>query len=64
LIVRGDRELSANKKKDSVQAAKSGKVGVRGSRDAHVGQALRSAYQETVGEDIPPEMLDLLGKLS
>ena len=28
-----------------------------------VGQALRSAYQRTLDEDIPPEMLDLLGKL-
>ncbi len=28
-----------------------------------VGQALRSAYQRTLAEDIPPEMLDLLGKL-
>lgn len=28
-----------------------------------VGNALRSIYQKTVGEDIPPEMLDLLGKL-
>lgn len=28
-----------------------------------VGQALRSAYQRTLNEDIPPEMLDLLGKL-
>jgi hypothetical protein len=28
-----------------------------------VGQALRSAYQRMVDEDIPPEMLDLLGKL-
>lgn len=28
------------------------------------GHALRSAYQQTVNEDIPPEMLDLLGKLS
>ena len=28
-----------------------------------VGQALRSAYQDMVDEDIPPEMLDLLGKL-
>jgi hypothetical protein len=28
-----------------------------------VGQALRSAYQRMVEEDIPPEMLDLLGKL-
>jgi hypothetical protein len=28
-----------------------------------VGHALRSVYQRTVNEDIPPEMLDLLGKL-
>ena len=28
-----------------------------------VGSALRSAYQRMVDEDIPPEMLDLLGKL-
>ena len=30
---------------------------------AEVGQALRSAYQRTLDENIPPEMLDLLGKL-
>lgn len=28
-----------------------------------VGEALKSVYQRTVNEDIPPEMLDLLGKL-
>lgn len=28
-----------------------------------VGDALKSAYQRTINEDIPPEMLDLLGKL-
>ncbi|QPQ56275.1 hypothetical protein IC614_06555 [Allosphingosinicella flava] len=28
-----------------------------------VGHALRSVYQQTINEDIPPEMLDLLGKL-
>lgn len=28
-----------------------------------VGSALRSAYDQTVNEDIPQEMLDLLGKL-
>lgn len=30
---------------------------------AEVGNALRSAYQRVINEDIPPEMLDLLGKL-
>ena len=28
-----------------------------------VGNALRAAYQETLREEVPPEMLDLLGKL-
>jgi hypothetical protein len=28
-----------------------------------VGNALREAYQEALREDVPPEMLDLLGKL-
>lgn len=28
-----------------------------------VGNALRSIYQRTVEEDIPPDLLDLLGKL-
>jgi Anti-sigma factor NepR len=28
-----------------------------------VGQALRSVYDRALNEEIPPEMLDLLGKL-
>jgi hypothetical protein len=31
--------------------------------DNEVGSALRSAYDRVVDEDIPPEMIDLLGKL-
>ncbi|MHA6765975.1 NepR family anti-sigma factor [Sphingobium ummariense] len=31
--------------------------------EGHVAQALRNAYQRTVNEDIPSEMLDLLSKL-
>lgn len=31
--------------------------------NSEVGQALRAAYQQAVSENIPPEMLDLLGKL-
>jgi hypothetical protein len=30
---------------------------------AEVGDALRTVYQTTINEDIPPEMLELLGKL-
>jgi hypothetical protein len=29
-----------------------------------IGGALRSVYQQTVDEQIPPDLLDLLGKLS
>ena len=38
----------------------------RGTRpaDSHVANALRSAYEEAVREDVPSEFLDLLGKLS
>ena len=39
--------------------AKSGKKG--GNQE--VGHALRAAYQQTINEDIPPDLLDLLGKL-
>ena len=31
--------------------------------DSSVGHALRSVYERAVQEDIPQEMLDLLGKL-
>ena len=49
--------------------ARAGRVGKRrADRDARkiepqIGRALRSVYDETVGEAIPPEMLELLGKL-
>lgn len=32
--------------------------------DGHVANALRSAYEEAVREDVPVEFLDLLGKLT
>jgi hypothetical protein len=31
--------------------------------DPTIGPALRSVYEKTVEEDVPQEMLDLLGKL-
>lgn len=45
---KGAKELQKKKKRGDVPA---------------VGNALRSVYEETIREDIPPEMLDLLGKL-
>ncbi len=41
-------------------AAGSGKAGAP-AKD--IGETLKTVYQRTVSEDIPPEMLDLLGKL-
>jgi len=35
----------------------------RRGNDSHFGQALRSAWDETLREQVPPDMLDLLGKL-
>lgn len=35
----------------------------KGPGGSNVGQALRSAYQRTIDEQIPPDLLDLLGKL-
>lgn len=35
----------------------------RRSDSPEVGNALRSAYQQTIDETIPPDLLDLLGKL-
>ena len=33
-------------------------------RGSDIGRALRSAYDETLREDIPDDFLDLLGKLT
>jgi Anti-sigma factor NepR len=37
---------------------------LRKSDDRDVGTALRSAYQKTVDEAIPDDLLDLLGRLN
>ena len=44
------------------QSADKPRTGTKEPRP-EVGQALRSIYQRTIDESIPPEMLDLLGKL-
>ena len=35
----------------------------KGVATGDVGSALRSVYQRTIDEQIPPDLLDLLGKL-
>ena len=37
--------------------------GRKRTASGEIGLALRSVYDGALGEDIPPEMLDLLGKL-
>lgn len=58
-----DRRRRADSSFDGDAPARTGKKRKRRSEPGEVGQALRSIYDRTVGEPIPTEMLDLLGKL-
>jgi hypothetical protein len=58
-MLRGTALPSREETKKS-QAAKTTKTR---SKDRDVGSALRTIYQKTVDETIPPDLLDLLGKL-
>jgi hypothetical protein len=55
----GGRLVSNAKRKTDRKVVKPGGTAPEGD----VGQALRAAYDRTVGESVPQEMLDLLGKL-
>lgn len=58
--------LAAREKSEGVASADK-KVPARKPRrggEPHIGQALRSVWDETLGEQIPADMLDLLGKLN
>ena len=60
----GTGQLAVKEKRTNpVSIPKPEKRSGRGKTDSQVGRTLRSVYQQTVGEDIPTEMLDLLGKL-
>lgn len=62
----GIEGLNANKEShpqdDKTKGAKGAKR--RGQAADDVGKALRSAYDETLREDVPDDFLSLLGKLS
>ena len=60
----GRLALSDDKKSKKQSAASSSRESDRAGVNRDVGHALRSVYAKTVSEDIPPELLDLLGKLS
>lgn len=63
--------MSVENEKDAVHRQTSGQTSEsrkpqpkkKGASDAEVGSALRNVYQCTVEEQIPPDLLDLLGKL-
>ena len=46
----------------SVKTSKTSNAKVQ-NKDRDMGAALRTVYQKTVDESVPPEMLDLLSKL-
>lgn len=48
---------------DFAPAAQAAKAGVRHDKKNPIGRALRSVYDDTLGEKIPNDLLDLLGKL-
>ncbi|TVV72639.1 NepR family anti-sigma factor [Sphingomonas solaris] len=62
----GNIELGAkDDRKGQADAAAPRKSAIREDvAGGNVGNALRTVYDQTVNEDIPGEMLDLLGKLA
>ena len=64
LTVENDKD-ERRRKSASASESRPGKAqnSKKKSSSGEVGSALRSVYQRTVNEDIPPDLLDLLGKL-
>lgn len=59
------RRASGSRDKNSAPKAKGvGGVSARSKSTSDVGRALRSVYDTTLGERVPDDFLDLLGKLS
>jgi hypothetical protein len=58
----GERRRKSAPSPDS-QGANENKPRKKRANTPEVGHALRAAYQQTINEDIPPDLLDLLGKL-
>ena len=63
-----ENEKDADRRRKSDQSAelkarKIPQTKKKGPGGDHVGSALRTVYQRTIDEQIPPDLLDLLGKL-
>jgi hypothetical protein len=66
LSFEGDRDSGRGRKSatsNDGQQPDSSKSRKKRGQSPEVGHALRAAYQRTIDETIPPEMLDLLGRL-
>ena len=63
-LQRGAFGLTTDKKPKAAAKGKAGSTRSPRGADPHVANALRSAYEEAVKEDVPSEFLDLLGKLN
>jgi hypothetical protein len=67
LSLENEKNIARRGKSEPASGPRSGKEKQsskkKGSGSAEVGNALRTVYQRTVNEDIPPDLLDLLGKL-
>ena len=57
------RRVPGNRDKKRVSKSGAG-AGPRAKSPSDVGRALRSVYDTTLGERVPDDFLDLLGKLS
>ena len=58
------RASGSRNKKPASKPKPAGGVSARSKSPSDVGRALRSVYDTTLGERVPDDFLDLLGKLS
>ncbi len=63
MVSRSDTVIGSDGDKKVTKSTTNRKSSRHATKEADLGNALRSVYQQTVAEQIPPEMLDLLGKL-
>lgn len=66
LSFENDKDADRRRRSDQpaeLKARKDPQSKKKGPASADVGSALRTVYQRTIDEQIPPDLLDLLGKL-
>jgi hypothetical protein len=63
-VIQGAYGLVADKKVRDGSGEKTSRRKKPGAPESHVANALKTAYEDAVREDVPDEFLDLLGKLS